>query len=493
MTINTFKGVNLTDPAHVIDDHEFAAISNLVVSDTGDFIRRRPLRWFAEPSNQNGCFPIAIWYNRLVWYHPSTQTLYLSQVNTVVGGTFATKAVNVDILNLGVIYNGIMYFFSNAINSLVKMVVSDWTVDAPTLTETDYAIPAVQGATVAVMFKDRMFVTKGSSAQSSDVVYSEIADPTNIPVNNIFKVNPGDGDYITCMIPFGERLFIFKKYSTWVMIPAATPSAWVIKLFDNSIGAISENCVVEKRGLLYVLAPRGLYRSDGVIYDYVGYPVEARFRDNIGTFSTGSISLVDDYLFIQTNIASIGYWMFNPVQNAWSEMKFPSLNPAFPMSVGRQGYLRSGRRRTWFGMRDICWFDLTDPDFPNNTDYSDYTLKAPVGSRVIQPIATSFASKAWDNSAFFRSKRHTVTTIEIRVPGDPNSQLAEFHSSYLFDRNLVSDVYEFYVDSKNYGTLAHVLPGAGYNRRLQLVFDTVTVVEYTITGFDLTYFNKRDI
>ena len=171
-------------------------------------------------------------------------------------------------------------------------------------------------------------------------------------------------------------------------------------------------------------------------------------------------------------------------------------------AAGQQGYaavqvpLKYGYGRfrvTGPVMRDICWFDLTDPDFPNNTDYSDYTLKAPVGSRVIQPIATSFASKAWDNSAFFRSKRHTVTTIEIRVPGDPNSQLAEFHSSYLFDRNLVSDVYEFYVDSKNYGTLAHVLPGAGYNRRLQLVFDTVTVVEYTITGFDLTYFNKRDI
>lgn len=492
MTINQFKGVNLTDPAHVIDDHEFEAIENLVINDTGDLIRRRPLRWFAEPADQNGCFPIAVWYNRLVYYHPTTKTLYLSQVNTVVGGTFATKVLSQDILNLGVIVNAIMYFFTNATNSLLKVAVSDWTVDSPTLTETAYAIPAVRNATVAVVFKDRVFVTTGSSNQSSDVVYSEIGDPTTFNAGNLFKVGAGDGDYITCMIPFGERLFIFKKYSTWVLIHATLPSSWVVKLFDNSIGAISENCVVEKRGLLYTLAPRGLYRSDGVIFDYVGYPVEARFRDNIGTLSNGSISLVDDYLFIQTNIQSIGFWMFNPVQNAWSEQKFPTMNLAYPLTVGRQGYLRSGKRRTWFGMRDIVWFDLTDPDYPTNTTYSDYTLhNATVGSRVITPVHTAFSSKAWDNGAFYRTKRHKLSTMEINVP--TQSGIAEFHTHYQFDRALVSDTHEFLVDQNHYGTMAHKIPGAGYNRRLQLVFDTDTVLEYMITGYDLTYFNKRDI
>jgi hypothetical protein len=494
MTINTFKGVNLTDPSHVIDDREFQSIENLIVNDTGDLIRRRPLRWFTEPSDQTGCYPIAIWYNRVVYFHPATKTLYLSQVNTVVTGSWKTQVLNQVVNNLGVISNGIMYFFSSAAASLIKVAVSDWTIDAPVLTETDFTIPHIQGATVAVMFKDRLFVTKGSSTQSSDIYFSEIGDPTNIPVANLLKVSPGDGDYITCMIPFGERLFIFKKYSTWVLITASNPTAWVVKLFDNQIGAISENCVVEKRGLLYVLAPRGLYRSDGVIYDYVGYPVEARFRDNIATLSTGSISLVDDYLFIQTNITSIGFWMFNPVQNAWSEQKFPTLNLAYPLTVGRQGYLRDGRRRTWFGMRDVVWFDLTDPDYPTNNQWSDYTLhNTVVGSRVITPIRTSFISKMWDNGAFYRSKRHKLSTMEITVPTAPSVGTAEFHTCYKFDRALTSDRHEFLVDPQHYGNMAHKIPGAGYNRRLQLLFDTDAVVDYTITGFDLTYFNKRDI
>jgi len=492
LTINTFKGVNLSDPSHVIDDKEFASIENLIISDTGDLIRRRPLRYFAEGSDQVACYPIAIWYNRLIWFHVNSQTLFMSQVNTFVGGTFKSQVLSDEIFNLGVLYNKEMYFFTATLPSIIKISVSSWDIDAPTLTETTFSVNACEDITCAVVFKDRLFVTKGVEEKTSDVAYSEIADLTNFPVNNILKVSPGDGDYITCIVPFGERLFIFKKYSTWVLIPAALPSSWVVKLFDNSIGAISENCVVEKRGLLYVLAPRGLYRSDGVIYDYVGYPVEARFRDNIGTLSAGSISLVDDDLFIRTNIASIGSWMYNPIQNAWTEQKFPTLGSDV-LTVGRQGYLLSGKRRTWFGSKDILWMDLTDPDLPTNEDYSDYTLhNAVAGSRVITPIHTAFETKAWDNGNFFRTKRHKYSTIEITVPPGGSTD-AEFHTHYNFDRALVSETHEFRVGLTERGTMAHKIPGTGYNRRLQLSFDTDTTLDYMITGYDLDYFNKRTL
>jgi len=99
----------------------------------------------------------------------------------------------------------------------------------------------------------------------------------------------------------------------------------------------------------------------------------------------------------------------------------------------------------------------------------------------------------WDNGSFFRSKRHKYSTIEIRIPEQGAIGSAEFTTRHNFDRNHVSEAHEFLVDLNNRGTLAHKIPGAGYNRRLQLEFFTDTILDYTVTGYDMNYFNKRDI
>lgn len=499
-TITTFKGVNLTDPSHVIDDREFETVINLVISDTGDLIRRKPLRTFAFNADTNSVnYVLGVFYNRLVWFDVDSRTLSISQVDTTIGTTYATKVLSEEIFQPSVLYNGKIYLFTATLPSLLEITVNPWTADAPAITEAPFSNTNYEDTNQAVIFKDRMFTTKGVTELSSRIYYSEIADPTTSTGGNFFDVRPGDGDYITDMVPFGERLFIFKRFSTWILVPAGLPSSWIVKNFDNSVGAISKNCVLEKRGLLYVLSPRGLYRSDGTVYDYVGYPVEKRFLDRIELFADGHLSLVDDNIFVATNIADLGFWMYNPIQNAWTEQVFPTMTNTI-LNLGRQGYLTDGKRRTFFGTQsttvggNILWFDTKDVDLTTNTEFSDYTFHhVTPASRVITPIHTEFATKMWDQGAFFRQKRHKYSTVEVMIPEQANVLDAEFHTNYEMDNNMSSPDHEFRIDVNNRGNLAHRIPGVGYHRRFQLKWQSDTLVDYMIASYDNAYFSKGTI
>jgi hypothetical protein len=358
----------------------------------------------------------------------------------------------------------------------------------------------------SVIFKDRLFTIHDPGDQSSRVNYSAVNDPGNWTGGGFFDVSPGDGDYVTDILPFGERLFIFKRNSTYTLTVAGDPTAWVLKQFDKSVGAIHPYNTLEYRGLMYVMSTRGLYRCDGIVFDYIGYPVQDRWIDTTLPIPAGSnynynvfMTMVDDYIFVVSGVDDIGTWFFNPVQNAWTECVFPAtqIDPG-KLLLGFQGYFKNGVRGTIFGwnrgtLANLLWFGLTDPDTLGNTAYSDYTLhNATAGSRVIDPIVTNIQTKEWDLGSFSRVKRHKYSTVEIVVPEQPQVTDAEFHTQYFFNRDSNTPVHEFRIDSLNRGLLAHKIPGVGYARRLQLRMDTTHTLDYTLTAYELTFFTKSE-
>jgi hypothetical protein len=507
-TIDTFKGVNLTDPNHVIDDREFESVENLIISDTGDLIRRKPLRYFAEfPVAQNNVNMLGIFYNRLLF--STEDSVFLGPVDTDFSNSYVEVGVAGADAATAVLYNKNIYFWSDASSpSLTVTTVSDWTIDNPTfgsgtITGTPPTIIAK-----SVIFKDRCFAIKDPAEQSNRVFYSEIADPGNWQANNFFDVIPGDGDVITDIIPFGERLFVFKKRSTYIIILSPDPSSWITKLFDAQIGAVCPFNAIEYRGLLYVMSARGLYRSDGTIYDYVGYPVQTRWEaegPNIAAAIqnpyTTFMCMVDDYIFVNSGVEAIGRWFYNPVQNAWTECVFPSGQIATHSELrqGYQGYLKNGARGTWFGWVkgtpvNLLWFGLGDPDMPTNEDYSDYVFHhATPGSRVITPIHTEFKTKMWDNGAFYRGKRHKLSTIEMKVPEQNVVEDPAFTTFHNFNREGTTPDYEFSMSLEDRGTWAQPIPGTGHARRFQMCFESDCISNYTVTGYDLTYILRRGI
>lgn len=509
LTIKDFKGVNLTDPNFVIDDGQFESCLNMLVSDTGDLIRRKPLRWFQMPDLADVQVKmLGVFYNRLLF--STGDEIYLTPVDTDFSNTLTNVSGDGEAtLPLAVLYNKNIYLFSgSSAPSLTGITVSNWAIDSPTFGSATLTGTAPTNICKAMIFKERCFAIKDPVDQSSRLFYSELNDPGNWQASGFVDVVPGDGDYITDILPFGERLFIFKRRATYVLIPAASPTSWIIKLFDSSVGCSHAYCSLETRGLFYTLSTRGLYRSDGTIYDYVGYPVYNRWKDRgpeapdvVVAAYNAQVVMVDDHLFINTGNPDIGHWFYNPVTNAWTEAILPQVE-AGRLLLGVQGYLQNGARGTWFGWdRDpgeassILWFGLGDPDLPTNTRYEDYTVHdATPASRVMTPIATSFKTKLWDNGTFYRTKRHRVSTLEMMVPDDTAAGDADFEVTYYLDGQIETDTHEFLVtEDTGRGVKAHKLPGVGHHRRLQLEFQSDAVQDYTITGLDLSFFNKRTL
>lgn len=530
-TINTFKGVNLSDPPHVIDEREFQSVGNLIVNDAGDLIRRKPMRWFTSMVNDTGppgaeitrtgtstnyavgCRMLGIFYGRLVF--SDDHYLNISPVDTDLTNEnhsidLQAGPPSIDFTgNPAVLYNDSLYWLTgmNVTNdTIAKVTIDDWGVNHPFSTVTDLEVASYYDGLKGVIFKDRYFVIKWPGMKSSRIAYSNLNDPMTSPASNFFDVNPGDGDFVTDLIPFGERLYIFKRFSTWVLIASGLPSSWILKLFDGAVGATDTNTVLEYRGLLYVLSPRGLYRMDGTVYDYVGYQVQDRWKDQdtgpaVGKNYSAQIVMVDDNIFVNSSNTSIGYWFYNPVQSAWTECFLPDL-PMGQLGLGYQGTLKSGERSTFFGKAtpngqtqrmQVIRFGLADPDYVNNGEYADYVSHHDTpGSRIITPVATSFKTKFWDLGSFFKTKRHKLSALEVEVPEQSFQGDVEFTTRHHYDRDAVTDDWEFNVPVTARGNMVHQIPGVGMNRRLQLELNSTTTADYSVTGYDLTYLVKRD-
>ena len=515
VTVSKFRGVNLTDPDYGIDDREFADCKNLIVDDVGGLVRRPPVRVYKAPvqlpAGTEISVVLGVWFNRLVFCQGGggTNYLQLSAVNTTVSTGFKTQSI-AQFPYCGILYNKVMYLFHSA--GMLRETVSDWTVDNPTITETNF--PSAPTAIVkAIVYKDRVFGIQGLSNQNSRIFYSNIADPT-VWTGQFFDVNPGDGDYITDIIAFQERIFVFKQYATYVVTAVGPVASWTTKLFDDTVGAVGTDCVVENRGLIYVLSPKGLQRTDGVIYDYVGYPVQDRWKGRVpinpspndligGSF----ICKLDENIVIFPANDSIGRWIYNAVQSSWTELTNYQFNNQI-FTHGVQGTLKSGQRKTWFGISQyvqsdtpltptnalcggIYWFDLTDPTNPTNTYFVDQVCNAPSLSYTTSIIPTSFKTKRFDSGSFIRIKRHKFSMLELEVITPDLNVIADFTTRYYYDRNGVSDPYYFINLPLERGNQNYRIPGFGRHRRLQLEFTSSQRLDYTVSAIDLVFSQER--
>src|SRR5215831_6721486 len=522
VTVNQFKGVNMTDADHTIDDREFAQVQNLMISDTGDLTRRKPLQWFYDhfPAGEGSAdqtYMLGTYYNRLFWYNLNSHVASLTRLDTQVGGPVTQTAALTNNPVEAVLFNNTLYLFmGNAVNPTQIMITpSDWTADNPTFTITPNNQALCNYVSRAVVFKDRIFGIQTWSQKSSRVTFSEPATSGGVNTwtpGNYFDVNPGDGDYVVDIIPFQERLFIFKRNSTWVLIGSGPPSTWQgIKLFDNSIGACHRHCVLEFGGLLYVLSPRGLHRTDGVVYDFVGYPLQTQFLDHLvgppnaavtPAFTDGSVFIVrvDDQIFVCSGNATTGWWFYNPSQNAWTQAVFGGgfSNPNnFQLLYGVNTRLADGTRKTFFGTSGaagyngsrILWFDTRNPN--NLTGYSYSDCLGPYYTPTLIP--TSFKTKKWDAGAWYKEKRHLGSELEINVPPQPSQARFDFRINWNYNSDGVTGN-KWYRSSNFYrGVLAHRVQGMGYVRRVQMQFYSNADVNFEISALDQVYLQKRDM
>lgn len=115
---------------------------------------------------------------------------------------------------------------------------------------------------VGCFFRDRYFIAKDSILYYSDVITADF-DRTS----NFFRVNPGDNDSITNLIPFrNDELIIFKEHSIWLLKTyGANISSWYlqpvnVKVDDRSTtaGCVAKDAAVRAGDDIYFFAEDGV-------------------------------------------------------------------------------------------------------------------------------------------------------------------------------------------------------------------------------------------
>lgn len=153
-----------------------------------------------------------------------------------------------------VTWNGFALATLATVANISAVQYSAFKIVAPTTTVND---PPTSTWQYPVWHNQRLFLFDTGNAY-----YSNITNLTSHPesfdsVNNIQPVNPSDGDIVTGAVSFGERLFIFKKYSMWA-IDGYDPSSWTLTKISDKYGCGSHRTIVIAGGALYWWSNTGL-------------------------------------------------------------------------------------------------------------------------------------------------------------------------------------------------------------------------------------------
>jgi hypothetical protein len=178
---------------------------------------------------------------------------------TLGGATWSTvtTAINSEAM---VQYQNKAYFINN--NLSVATGGGSW--DGTTYS----AVANIPTGRGGIAFKDRLWVWKGlgGDANSSRLYYSKPTDFTvwTVPDGGFIDIGPGDGQYITAVIPVNDVLIIFKNASTWVLSFTGDPGSGNLRQISTTVGANNRFATAKYENSLYVL-------YQGKVYEIVNY------------------------------------------------------------------------------------------------------------------------------------------------------------------------------------------------------------------------------
>ena len=169
--------------------------------------------------------------------------------------------------------------------------------EAGTLVQwTGAAVSTIAGSpngSFCLVYRDRLFVLSSSAAGSlnSRLYYSKIADlsATGWVSTSFIDVQPGDGDFLTCLAVIHDLLIVFKTRTTWALYVQGLPENWVLRSINPAIGCVSKYTPREIEGFLYFVGPQGVYKTDGNIFDDISSNIFTLFRDRLVNLTTTNI------------------------------------------------------------------------------------------------------------------------------------------------------------------------------------------------------------
>lgn len=197
--------------------------------------------------------------------------------------------------------------------------------------------------TACYIFRDRLFVinSEGSTGElQSKVTFSEINDfsTSGWTSDNNLLVSPGDGDFLTAMSIIHDTLIVFKGQSTWGLYVQGEPDNWILRNLNPEIGCISKYTPREIEGFLFFVGPRGVYKTDGNIFEDISANISPAFEDRIVNLTNANIDCAawweDKYILLFNPTPSTRrYFAYHLRSGGWTEWEFGDSQPSFFLEI----------------------------------------------------------------------------------------------------------------------------------------------------------------
>ena len=144
------------------------------------------------------------------------------------------------------------------------------------------------------VYQNRLFAS-GFSASPSIVWFSDAAEPEGFAPDYNFEVRTNDADYVTGMLAYLTKLYIFKKNSVHVL-SGDNPNNFVLQEVSNIYGCVNNNCAVIFHDQLLFLDRKGLINYNGAGFSIMSLKVQSYFDSMNYTAALKTATMLHDKL-----------------------------------------------------------------------------------------------------------------------------------------------------------------------------------------------------
>jgi hypothetical protein len=273
--IDKWAGINTQSDPELIDDSELVTCSNFLIGPRGELVKRDArVSWTTLPSGNSweilGQFFLSTGAIRtIIWTgNPSTKKAYYTDTDPTTPSTW-TEITTLSGLNVysAVQLNDAFYIATSAgVHKYITGTTSTLLASSPVDMD------------MLMSFQTQVFGFKGSRLYYTSIIN---ADVWSAP-GGFVDIYPGDGDNIKNIVAIGDRILIFKLYSTWILYLADDPAFWQVRGVNPEIGCTSKNAAKNIRGLIYFISQRGFWVTDGVSFTRLSMNIESMLSNRFG-------------------------------------------------------------------------------------------------------------------------------------------------------------------------------------------------------------------
>jgi hypothetical protein len=187
------------------------------------------------------------------------------------------------------------------------------------------SIASMPRGSVMISWKTRLWISGTGENLNGDRVYFSTIDatgphPETWGASDFFDVAPGEGGFITALVPSFNNLIIFKTDGTWRFAYPSKPAQGIVDKISGNVGCSGKNAVVEFENYMYVYDQGRVYEMVNSNFTQINRFVEFDLDPlSVDSVADGvELSILNRRLIVRYFNA---VYCFNIDTKAWSQWR----------------------------------------------------------------------------------------------------------------------------------------------------------------------------